>query len=182
MNLYEDRNGHWTQEGYPRPVARNREKVLQTFQQLNLWECVTGYGGQLDSFDAVFSPRGTDGRPRQIMDKRLGTINREVAEYWKRFDIRLILESRWAQLGPRLQGKLHVIAAGWDSFYLDPAAELLKDFLSTKNHGGYVEIMPGDHGTVLTERVKERIENEMAEQFERGRKAGSTSPTSPKPR
>ncbi len=167
MNLYEDRNGHWTREGYPRPVARNREKVMQTFQQLNLWELVTGYGGQLDSFDAVFSPRGPDGRPLQIMDKRVGTIHREVAESWKRYDIRLVLESRWAELGPKLQGKIHIIAAGWDSFYLDPAVQLLRDFLSTKDHGGYVEILPGDHGSVMTERVKDRILKEMAEQFER---------------
>lgn len=176
MNLYEDRNGHWTREGYPRPVARSREKLMVTFQQLNLWELVTGYGGQLDSFDAVFSPKGPDGRPLQIMDKRLGTLNRRVAEAWKRYDIRLILEQNWARLAPQLRDKLHVIGAGWDSFYLDPAVELLREFLQPKAIGGYVEILPGDHGSVMTKAVRDRLATEMAEAFERGRKSAGAAP------
>ena len=165
VNIYEDRNGHWTREGSPRPVARSREKVLLTFQQLNQLEYVAGYGGQLDSFDAVFSPRGSDGRPRQIIGKVTGTIDRSVAEHWKKYDIRLQLEQNWSELAPKLKGKLHVIAAAWDTFYLDPAVEYLRDFLAGKDHGGYVEILPGDHGSVMTEALRERIEREIAAAF-----------------
>lgn len=170
MNLYEDRNGHWTREGQLRPVARGRDRVLLNIQQLNLLEHVVGYGGQLDSFDAVFSPRGTNGRPRRVMDKLSGAIDREVVVYWQRYDIRRVLEENWPVLGPKLQGKLHVIAAGWDTFYLEPAVEYLRDFLATKDHGGYVEIHPGDHGSVITPALRDRMEREMTRQFEqRGR-------------
>ena len=165
MNIYEDRNGHWTREGSPRPVARNREKTLLTFQQLNQVEYVAGYGSQLDSFDAVFSPRGADGRPRQLVGKITGIIDRSVAEHWKKYDIRLQLEQNWPAQAPKLQGKLHVIAAAWDTYYLDPAVEYLRDFLAGKEHGGYVEILPGDHGSVMTEAVRERIEKEIAAAF-----------------
>jgi hypothetical protein len=92
LNIYEARNGHWTPDGYPRPVARKDGKVATTVQRLNLWEYVVGYGGQLDSFNAVFSPRGEDGRPRPLMNKLTGALDPAAAEYWKRYDIRLILE------------------------------------------------------------------------------------------
>ena len=165
MNIYEDRNGHWTREGSPRPVARTREKALLTIQQLNQYEYVAGYGGQLDSFDAVFSPRGADGHPRQLIHKVTGAIDRNVAEHWKKYDIRLQLEQSWPALAPKLQGKLHVIAAAWDTFYLDSAVECLKEFLAGKDHGGYVEILPGDHGSVMTQSVRTRIEGEIARHF-----------------
>ena len=32
LNIYEDRNGHWTREGLPRPVARSRTDVGLTSQ------------------------------------------------------------------------------------------------------------------------------------------------------
>ena len=171
VNIYEDRNGHWTREGYPRPLARDNGKVMVTFGQLNRWEYVVGPGYQLDSFDAVFSPHGAEGRPRQIMDKLTGTIDPEVAEYWKRYDIRLILEQNWPILGPKLKGKIHVIAGAWDTFYLKNAVEYLNDFLKTTDYGGYVEILPGDHGSFMTGQVRELIEKEMAEQFAAGQKA-----------
>jgi hypothetical protein len=176
MNIYEDRNGHWTREGYPRPVGRSRDKVLLTFPQLNLWEYVTGYGGQLDSFDAVFSPRGDDGWPRRLMHKLTGTIDRDVAAHWKRYDIRGVLEENWATLGPKLKGKLHVIAGGWDTFYLDPAVDYLRDFLRTTDFGGYVEIHPGNHGSVITEALRDRMQREMAAQFTSGQKAFQGKP------
>ena len=170
MNIYEDRNGHWTREGYPRPLARRDNNVASTFTQVNHWEYVVGYGYQLDSFDAVFSPRGADGKPRQMINKLTGTIDPEVVEYWKRYDIRLILEENWPGLGPKLKGKIHVIAGAWDTFYLKNAVEYLNDFLKTTDYGGYVEVHPGNHGSFMTSRVRERIEKEMAEQFASGQK------------
>jgi hypothetical protein len=168
MNIYDDRNGHWTREGYPRPLARRNNDVGATFTQVNRWEYVVGYGNQLDSFDAVFSPRGVDGKPRQMINKLTGTIDPEVAEYWKRYDIRLILQENWPSLGPKLRGKIHVIAGAWDTYYLKNAVEYLNDFLKTTDYEGYVEVLPGNHGSFMTSQVRERIEKEMAEQFAAG--------------
>lgn len=173
MNIYEDVNGHWTPTGQPRPVGRNRFEPTLTFVKFNHWEYVLGYGGQLDSFDAVFSPRGEDGNPMRMMDKLTGAVNREVAEHWKNYDIRLILENNWAELGPKLQGKIHVIGGGWDTFYLNPALEMLKAFLDTKQHGGYIKILPGNHGSFMTNELVESLYQEMAEQFTIGEKAST---------
>jgi pimeloyl-ACP methyl ester carboxylesterase len=170
INIYEDRNGHWTPEGYPRPLARRDFEVGATFVQTDRWEYVVGPGYQLDSFNAVFSPRGADGKPKPIMNKLTGTIDLDVAEYWKRYDIRLVLDENWPSLGPKLKGKIHVIAGAWDTYYLKNAVEFLGDFLMATDYGGYVEILPGDHGSFMTSQVQERIEKEMAEQFTAGQK------------
>jgi len=82
FNIYDDRNAHWTRDGFARPVGRNRIEPKLTFARLDLWEYVTGPGGQLDSFNAVFSPRGTDGQPRRLVNALSGVIDRDVAEYW----------------------------------------------------------------------------------------------------
>ncbi len=165
VNIYEERNGHWTRDGLARPVARNRTEPALTFARLDLWEYVTGPGGQLESFNAVFSPRGADGRPERLMDPLSGAIRRDVAEYWKRYDLRRLLQENWTALGPELAGRLHVLAADEDTFYLNPAVEMLRDFLQTTSHGGYVEVVPGDHGSMLTDALIDRIEREMAARF-----------------
>lgn len=165
VNIYEDANGHWTPTGQPRPVARSRHEVLQSTVTINHWEYVLGYGEQLDSFDAVFSPRGEDGNPMQIMDKLTGFINKDVALYWKNYDIRLIIEENWPTLGPKLQGKLHIIGGGWDTFYLEPALIMLKEFLDTQDHGGYVKILPGNHGSFFSDELWHMIHLEMADQY-----------------
>ena len=166
MNLYEDTNAHWTPTGQPRPVGRKRHEVMLLFTSFNHYEYVLGWGGQLDSFDGVFSPRGEDGMPLRVMDKLTGTIDHEVVEYWEKYDIRLQVEENWAMLAPRLQNKLHIIGGGWDTFYLNPALEMLKTFLDTKDHGGYVEILPGNHGSFMTKELRKRIYQEMADQFD----------------
>jgi hypothetical protein len=171
MNIYEDRNGHWTPEGYPRPLARNAGQVMATFGQVNRWEYVVGYGYQLDSFNAVFSPRGTDGRPQPLMNKLTGAIDPEVAEHWRKYDIRHILEENWASLRPKLKGKLHIIAGAWDTYYLETAVEGLRDFLTTTDYEGYVEILPGSHGSFRGKQLQGRLDREMAEHFASGEKA-----------
>lgn len=165
VNIYKDSNGHWTPTGLPRPVARSRHDALQSVVTINHWEYVLGYGEQLDSFDAVFSPRGKDGNPEQVMDKLTGFINPDIAEYWKNYDIRLIMEETWPELGPKLQGKLHITGGAWDTFYLEPALVMLKQFLDGHDHGGYVNILPGDHGSFYSDELWLTIQQEMAEKF-----------------
>ncbi len=166
MNIYADRNGHWSPDGNPRGLGRTQHKMTQNFATMNHWEYVTGWGGQLDSFNAVFSRRGPDGKPMLLMDKLSGEIDPSVAQDWKRYDIRMVLEQDWEALRPKLGGKIHVLCGGWDTFYLDEAVRNLAAFLKGKDHGSYVEILPGDHGSVMTDAVRERIDKGIAELFQ----------------
>ena len=176
-DLYADKNGYFYPDGTPHPLARQRGTVVMTYPEMGRWERVLGHGQQLDSFDAVFSPRGPDGRPLQVMDKLTGAINPQVAEQWKPYDIRLVLQTNWPQLSPKLHGKIHVLMGDTDTFYLTHATELLRDFLVTTDFGGYVEIVPGDHGTAITPALRDRMDAEMAAKFAELRRASQPAVT-----
>lgn len=166
VNIYEDENAYWTESGYPTPSIRNRGEIILTIRDENRMEYVTGPGGQWDSWHGVFGPRGADGEPVPLWDKLSGTIDSEVAEYWKRYDIRRKLANNWSSLAPDLRGKLHVVGGQEDNYYLERGLSMLKDFLSTTDYGGYIEIRPGDHGSFLDEELRQRFHREMKQTFE----------------
>jgi hypothetical protein len=95
-----DGNAFVDAEGKKRPLVRDKGKVLVYYQQFSDMEIVMGRGGQLGSFEAVFSPRGSDGKPLQLWDRKTGTIDPAVAKEWEKYDIRLILERNWKRLTP----------------------------------------------------------------------------------
>ena len=132
-------------------------------------EWTLGPGGQLHSFEAVFSPRGPDGKPRLAWDRRTGKIHAAVIESWKRYDIRLKIESNWPHLEQRLKGKLHVFMGGADTFYLDGATRLLQASLRKLSDDPVVEIHPGKtHFNLLTRQLQTRIYKEMVTSFQQG--------------
>jgi enterochelin esterase-like enzyme len=140
MNLYEDRNAFSVDGAFgnvPRPSVRQPDGLLlSTMEQMNRYELVQGThsrsGEQLDTWEAVFSSVGADGYPKRIFDKRTGEIDHEVAKYWKEhYDLSAIMQRDWKTLGPKLAGKLHFYVGEADTFYLDRAVHLLKDFMDT---------------------------------------------------
>src|SRR5262249_3698496 len=129
-----------------------------------------GHGGQLASFEAVFSPRGPDNKPKLLWDRATGKINPEVAKSWEKYDIRLVLERNWQTLGPKLAGEIHGYMGGDDTFYLEGATALLKESLAKLKSDAVVEIFPGkNHGSVVDTGLRERIQKEMAAAFKRTR-------------
>lgn len=163
-NLFTDEKGN------QRPLARKKDKVMLHYKPFSDMETVMGHGGQLSSFEAVFSPRGPDGRPRLLWDRMTGKIDPETAKTWQRYDIRLILEINWKTLAPKLAGKLHVYMGDEDTFYLEGATKLLKESLGRLGSDAVVEIFSGrDHGNLLNKELRERISREMAEQYRKGR-------------
>jgi hypothetical protein len=139
-NVYEDKNAYFIETPYgrvPRPAMRQPDgTVLATMEQMNRYELVQGTrdrsGEQFDIWEAVFSPVGDDGYPKRVFDKRTGEIDHEVAKYWKEhYDLSAIMQRDWKTLGPKLAGKLHLYVGEADTFYLDRAVHLLKDFMDT---------------------------------------------------
>ena len=161
INLYEPGTNMFRDAaGEPRPIARRGDEPFGWYEPFTKMETVLGDGGQLRSFDWVFSPRGTEGGPKRLYDPRTGAVDAAVAEAWKRYDIRLILETNWPTLGPRLAGKLHVIVGELDTFYLEAAVRLLQESLDRLGSDAVVEIVPGaDHGSFLTPALWQRIDD-----------------------
>lgn len=86
-------------------------------------------------WQAVFSPVGPDGYPRDVIDPLTGAIDQTTVAYWREhYDLTAILERNWATLGPKLEGKLHLTVGDGDTYYLNNAVHLLEQFLdSTRN-------------------------------------------------
>jgi S-formylglutathione hydrolase FrmB len=164
VNIYQPGVNVFTDEkGKPRPIARRGSQPVLFYKGFSDMEVVFGRGGQLGSFEAVFSPRGTDGKPRPLWDRKTGAVDPEVARSWQKYDIRLILERNWKTLGPKLRGKLHVWTGSEDTFYLDGATALLKESLSRLGSDAVVEVVPGrHHGNLSDRKLRERIAREMA--------------------
>ncbi|MGE3314307.1 MAG: alpha/beta hydrolase-fold protein [Planctomycetaceae bacterium] len=152
--------------GKARPLARHGDEVLLTYRNFADMEWVLGPGGQLHSFEAVFSRRGSDGRPALLWDRKTGAVNPEVAKSWERYDIRLVLERNWKTLGSKLAGKLHIHTGSIDTFYLEGAVALLKKSLEQLGSDAVVEIHPGeDHSSLMTPMLMHQITSEMAARF-----------------
>ena len=159
-------NRYVDEEGNERPLARRNGRVVATYRSFDHMEQVLGPGGQLHSFEAVFSPRGGDGRPLLLWSRESGDIAPHVAEAWKRYDIRWVVEENWPALGPKLAGKIHVVMGEEDTFFLEGATRLLKESLERLGSDAVVELVPGcDHFNLLTPELRRRIRREMTTTF-----------------
>jgi len=149
-------------EGVRRPVARMGTKPFLFYDSFSKMEQVMGPGGQLSSFEAVFSPKAVDGQPRKLWDRKTGVIDPRTAKDWEAYDIRLVLERNWPALKPRLAGKLHVVTGSMDTFYLDGAVKLLKESQAKLGSDAEIEIIPDkDHSNILDAKLAERIDRGM---------------------
>lgn len=155
VDIYADgANAYRKPDGTPRPLVRADGEVKVTFEQYARLERVFGpVGGQMASFEWVFSPRGEDGRPVPLFDRDTGAVDPEVAAYWREhYDIAHRLRTQWPQLAPDLDGKIHVIVGDADTFYLDGSARLLQATLQDVGAQADVRFMPGrTHFDLYTE-------------------------------
>jgi hypothetical protein len=138
VDIYKDANAYFVDKGWvkvDRPNQRQPDGNVQSMMKDENWyELVVGdrsrSGGQWDIWEATYSPVGPDGYPLRLWNKETGQIDNAVAERWRKYDLRHILESNWPTLGLKVAHKLNVYMGDMDSYYLNNAAELLKDFLS----------------------------------------------------
>lgn len=162
LDAYKDANFFKFADGSPRPVARMGDKAMVFNEPFSKMEEVLGDGGQLASFEFVFSPLDEHGRPRRLWDRATGAVDHDTAKAWEKYDIRLVLERGWPALGPKLKGKIRVVMGDLDTFYLEGATKLLKASLERLGSDAVVELVPGkDHGSVLTPALAERFDREM---------------------
>ena len=131
-------------DGTPTPIMRDKGKVVATFEQFAKLEEVLGtYGGQVASFDWVFSPRSTSGAPVPMFDRKTGDVHPEVVAYWHdHYDLSHIVQSRWPQLGPMLKGRIHLFVGTADTFYLDGAAHKFDAVLQQLDANAHFTYIP----------------------------------------
>lgn len=179
IDIYGDENAYVNRHGFERPSARELNGDVQFTVRhecqmenvLGLGDSWTMSGQQWGAWNAVYGPRGADGRPVPLWDAKTGKINREVVEHWKKYDLRMVMESNWKTLGPKLRGKIHIWVGEADEYFLNNAVHLLDQFLSKADPPYEGKIIYGagkGHGwNPITER---QMMDEMAAAIERGRR------------
>ena len=144
-------------------LVRMNGKDVATLKQYAQQEIVLGdFGGQFGSFNAVFSPKGPDGRPMPLFDVETGTIDPLIAKAWGKYDISRMLRDKWKTLGPKLKGKLHLYVGTADTFHLDESLRLLDGELKKLGSDARVEYLPGrTHFDLYKDGLREKIAAEM---------------------
>lgn len=163
LTQYPPQNAYHDPSGKEYNLVRDKGKELMTFRQYAQQERVLGYyGGQMASFNAVFSPKGDDGQPMKLFDIDTGRIDPAVQKAWEKYDISRLLRANWKTLGPKLKGKLHIIVGTADTFHLNEAVKLLDDELKKLGSDAKIEYIEGKtHFDLYQNGLADRIANEM---------------------
>jgi pimeloyl-ACP methyl ester carboxylesterase len=168
INLYANppQNMYRDQHGERRPIARRGDAPTLWYDGFTKMDDVIGRGGQLRSFEAVFSPLDDKGLPKRLWDRQSGQVDPAVAKAWESYDISLILKRDWPRLQPQLAGKLHVAMGTLDTFYLDGAARLLAERLQELGSDAAITFVEGaSHGSLLTPDYYSRVRREMSAEY-----------------
>ena len=146
IDLYAPHANVYTKpDGSTYPLVRDHGQVMATVEQLTKLEDVLGpYGGQMASFDWVFSPRGPGGRPEPMFNRATGEVDPTVVTYWQQhYDIAYHVAQQWPTIGPELRGKVHLYVGTADTFYLDGAAHLLDAVFQSLHADEHFTYIPG---------------------------------------
>jgi pimeloyl-ACP methyl ester carboxylesterase len=168
VNLYAipPQSLYFDAEDQPRPLARMRGRVIIRYPDFARMDDTMGRGGQLRSFEAVFSPLDQTGLPAKLWDRQTGRIDLEIAEAWKNYDIQLLLKENWQELAPKLAGKIHVSMGTLDTFYLEGATRLLKESLLQLGSDAEITLVEGaDHGSIASPELQQQEAIKMARKY-----------------
>lgn len=174
VDIYKDDNAYVNKNGFERPSARTptgdteftmrlecmKENVLGT------GDSYTMSGGQWGAWNAVYGPRSADNRPAALWDPHTGKIDHTVAEQWKKYDLRMIVEQNWQTLAPKLKGKIHIWVGEEDDYFLNNGVHFFDDFISkaTPSYDGWIMYnRTGRHG--WTPKTQAELMKEMIDRF-----------------
>jgi enterochelin esterase-like enzyme len=150
INIYKDKNAFYNDNSIERPSKRNTMGEPEfTIKKEVRTENVEGYTNsyitsrnQWGGWNAVYSPRDKKGFPMPIFDPITGAIDPVVAEHWKNYDLLKYTEENWSELGPKIQGKIHIWMGDMDNYYLNNAMRDFDSYLmSTTNPKSDAEIL-----------------------------------------
>ena len=150
-------------EGKERPVARNGLTPSVWMRGLTAQDDVVKNGGIIAMYDWVFSPKGTDGRAAHLFNHETGEVKKEVAIAWKAYDILEVLRSNWETLNPKLSGKINIIAAEYDTYYLEESVIAMKQFFEEHDFDAHIFVKPdANHGLVFNVQVIRQMDEWFA--------------------
>jgi hypothetical protein len=157
---------YYDEEKKRRPIARQGTRPVLWYASFAKMDDVLARGGQLRSFEAVFSPLDDSGLPVKMWDRKTGRIVPDVVQAWMKYDIGRLIEDNWLALEPKLRGKLHVYVGEHDTFYLDGAVRRLAETLKQLGSDAEVFVVAGkNHSDLLNKELRHKIMRQMSQAF-----------------
>ena len=137
INIYKDESAFINRFGYLQPESRTiygepKGSMQAAILDENVISRTNNYlvsGEQFGAYNAVFGPKGKDGLPSLMIDPITGKIDHKIAQQWKKYDLKKVLEKNWSTLGPKLQGKIWIWTGDMDMLYSNVATRFLKMYL-----------------------------------------------------
>lgn len=147
VDIYSAGNLYYDAKGDEVPFVRDGGEWVSTLRAYARDEfAADAIGGPIASHDAAFGPRGDDGRPMPLFDRKTGAIDPFVAQSWRKHDLSAILRERWSTLGPKLVDKLHVWCGELDTFGSDGSVRRFSTDLDALGVKLDILVVPGrDH-------------------------------------
>ena len=176
INIYKDDNAYVDERGMDRPSKRDLDgnveftirRECQMENVMGLGNSWTMSGQQWGAWNAVYGPRGRDGRSVPLWDPKTGRIDKSVVPHWKKYDLRLILEESWKTLAPKIHGKIHISVGEADSYFLQNAVHMLDQFFKTADPPAEARIVYGPgRGHCWSSITEAQMMKEMAAAAER---------------
>ncbi|MFT6203472.1 MAG: hypothetical protein ACI9V1_000619 [Spirosomataceae bacterium] len=139
VNVYDDENAFYNKFGYLRPSKRSVEgepefSIKQEIYSENVQGTSGTYitsGQQWGAWNALYSPKGTNGLPVPIFDPTTGEIDKTAAENWKKYDLLLHTKNNWMELAPKIAGKINIWMGDMDNYYLNNAMRDFDDYIKS---------------------------------------------------
>jgi hypothetical protein len=153
IDLYDEPNAFVNRSGFDRPstrtidgdtvsTVRHEVQLEKTLGRGSRWELS---GRDWASWNAVYGPKGDNGLPVPVWDGESGSINKNVVEHWKKYDLKNHVEQNWLELGPKLAGgKVNIWVGDSDEYFLNAAVRRFKDSMDKLDN-------PKFDGTILIE-------------------------------
>ncbi len=152
--------------GRERILARREGAPLVSIKQQVAYEQVLPTGSLFHSYDAAFSPLGDNLRSIPLIDPTNGNLNSRAVRRFRGQDFLARLQQHWDQLGPALEGKIHIQVGAEDEFFLNRGAASLASFLQQKKARHSIEILKGiDHAGVDAFDIQIKAQKQMLQRW-----------------
>lgn len=154
-------NFFYEKDGSDKPYSRSDGKIAGTSKATSDMEVVLGIGGQLDSYESVFSPRAANGLPAQLFDRKTGAIDSAIAASWRAYDLRSVIESHAPDQRSRYINKLHIFVSRNDDYYLNLAVTGLQESLADLGITADISVLDEGGHSVWNDEIRTRMYEQM---------------------
>ena len=117
-------------------------------------EHIIGEFGQVRTWEASFSPKNQDGTVAPLFNRSCGSIDPDVADHWRKYDISYLISADPQIYREKLAGKLHIFVSEDDPYGLEKSVKLLEQVLLENSISAEIKYFEGLGHNVWTDQLR----------------------------